>query len=44
MDNLLLEIRTEEIPAGYIEPALKALSSELLKKLGENMLPELFHS
>lgn len=38
MDNLLIEIRTEEIPAGYIEPALKALSSELLKKLGENRI------
>ena len=35
MDSLLLEIGTEEIPAGYIEPALKALSSMLLKKLTE---------
>lgn len=33
MNNLLLEIGTEEIPAGYIEPALNALSSALLKKL-----------
>ncbi|MCP4345212.1 MAG: glycine--tRNA ligase subunit beta [Desulfobacterales bacterium] len=33
MNNLLLEIGTEEIPAGYIEPALNALSSTLLKKL-----------
>ena len=33
MSNLLLEIGTEEIPAGYIAPALKALSSELLRKL-----------
>ncbi|OQY60175.1 MAG: glycine--tRNA ligase subunit beta [Desulfobacteraceae bacterium 4572_88] len=33
MDTLLIEIGTEEIPAGYIEPALNALSSTLLKKL-----------
>ena len=33
MDSLLLEIGTEEIPAGYINPALEALSSTLLKKL-----------
>ena len=33
MDNLLLEIGTEEIPAGYINPALEALSSTLLHKL-----------
>jgi glycyl-tRNA synthetase beta chain len=33
MSNLLLEIGTEEIPAGYIKPALNALSSGLLKKL-----------
>jgi glycyl-tRNA synthetase beta chain len=33
MDNLLLEIGTEEIPAGYINPALEALSSTLLQKL-----------
>jgi glycyl-tRNA synthetase beta chain len=33
MSNLLLEIGTEEIPAGYITPALKALSSALLQKL-----------
>ncbi len=33
MDKLLLEIGTEEIPAGYIEPALNALTSILLKKL-----------
>ncbi len=31
--SLLLEIGTEEIPAGYIGPALKALSSTLLKRL-----------
>jgi len=33
MNSLLLEIGTEEIPAGYIEPALKSLSSILLEKL-----------
>jgi glycyl-tRNA synthetase beta chain len=35
MDNLLLEIGAEEIPAGYIRPALKALSSSLLQKLSD---------
>jgi glycyl-tRNA synthetase beta chain len=35
MSNLLLEIGTEEIPAGYITPALEALSSVLLQKLTE---------
>jgi len=35
MSNLLLEIGTEEIPAGYITPALNALSSVLLQKLTE---------
>ena len=33
MDDLLLEIGCEEIPAGYIVPALKALSSILQQKL-----------
>ncbi len=33
MKTLLLEIGTEEIPAGYIEPALKELASKLLKKM-----------
>jgi glycyl-tRNA synthetase beta chain len=33
METLLLEIGTEEIPAGYIQPALDALSSTLLKKM-----------
>jgi glycyl-tRNA synthetase beta chain len=33
MSTLLLEIGTEEIPAGYIEPALKALGANLSKKL-----------
>ena len=35
MEKLLLEIGTEEIPAGYIEPALQALSAALLKKLDD---------
>ncbi len=33
MKTLLLEIGTEEIPAGYIEPALDVLSSTLQKKM-----------
>ena len=33
MKSLLLEIGTEEIPAGYIEPALEFLSSTLLQKM-----------
>jgi len=33
MKRLLLEIGAEEIPAGYIEPALKALEESLLKRL-----------
>lgn len=33
MDNILLEIGSEEIPAGYIAPALSFLSSELVQKL-----------
>jgi len=33
METLLLEIGTEEIPAGYIEPALDVISSMLLKKM-----------
>jgi glycyl-tRNA synthetase beta chain len=35
MKTLLLEIGTEEIPAGYIEPALEALASTLTQKLDE---------
>ncbi len=35
METLLLEIGTEEIPAGYIKPALKALAGALQKKLTE---------
>jgi len=33
MKSLLLEIGTEEIPAGYIEPALEFLSSTILQKM-----------
>jgi glycyl-tRNA synthetase beta chain len=35
METLLLEIGTEEIPAGYIEPALRALAAALHEKLAE---------
>ncbi len=35
MDSLLFEIGTEEVPAGYIEPALDALSKLLIKRLDE---------
>ena len=35
METLLLEIGTEEIPAGYIKPALDALASTLQKKMSE---------
>jgi len=35
MDSLLLEIGTEEIPAGYIEPALDWLATTLSHKLRE---------
>ncbi len=35
MKRLLLEIGTEEIPAGYIEPALAALAATLAQKLDE---------
>jgi glycyl-tRNA synthetase beta chain len=33
MDTLLIEIGSEEIPAGYIEPALKAFSSLMTQRL-----------
>ena len=33
MNNLLLEIGSEEIPAGYIEPALAAMASEISARL-----------
>ena len=35
MDTILLEIGCEEIPAGYIEPALSFLSSALIQKLDD---------
>jgi glycyl-tRNA synthetase beta chain len=35
METLLLEIGTEEIPAGYINPALEALAATLQKKMEE---------
>ncbi len=35
METLLLEIGTEEIPAGYIKPALSALAATLQKKMSE---------
>ncbi|MDI6688399.1 MAG: glycine--tRNA ligase subunit beta [Desulfobacterales bacterium] len=33
--NLLLEIGTEEIPAGYIEPALNSLSALILQRMDD---------
>ncbi len=39
MPNLLLEIGAEEIPASYIEPALKQLSDALSKGLADAGLP-----
>jgi glycyl-tRNA synthetase beta chain len=33
MDTLLLEIGTEEIPAGYIKPALRSLAATLQKEM-----------
>ncbi len=38
MENLLLEIGAEEIPAGYIDPALKALSSNLQQKMSQSRI------
>ncbi len=35
MNRLLVEIGTEEIPAGYIHPALESFSSILLKKMAD---------
>ncbi len=35
MKTLLLEIGSEEIPAGYIQPALQSLAADLLNKLDE---------
>ncbi len=39
MNTLLLEIGSEEIPAGYIDPALAALSANLQQKLGDARIP-----
>jgi glycyl-tRNA synthetase beta chain len=33
MESLLLEIGAEEIPAGYIQPALDAMAQGLLRRL-----------
>ncbi len=35
MNDLLIEIGTEEIPAGYIQPALNALAANLSQKLSD---------
>ncbi|MDO9264623.1 MAG: glycine--tRNA ligase subunit beta, partial [Desulfosalsimonadaceae bacterium] len=35
MNRLLVEIGTEEIPAGYIQPALKSFSAILVKKMAD---------
>ncbi len=35
MDRLLIEICTEEIPAGYIEPALNTFATQLLNRLAD---------
>ena len=35
MEKLLLEIGSEEIPAGYIQPALDALAANLTKRLAD---------
>lgn len=38
MDTLLLEIGTEEIPAGYIEAALSAMSSLMLQRMKDERI------
>jgi len=38
MERLLVEIGAEEIPAGYIRPALDALSSNLVKRLDDSRI------
>lgn len=38
MTNLLLEIGTEEIPAFYLEPALRQMEAGLKKELAENRI------
>ncbi|MFZ2630752.1 MAG: glycine--tRNA ligase subunit beta [Desulfosalsimonadaceae bacterium] len=39
MNRLLVEIGTEEIPAGYIQPALKSFSAILVKKMADARIP-----
>ncbi len=38
MNNFLLEIGTEEIPASYINPAINEISDNLIKKLDEERI------
>lgn len=38
MERLLIEIGTEEIPSGYIEPALQAFRSILIERLGKERI------
>lgn len=38
MNNFLLELGTEEIPAGYIEPALEAMRTKILAKLDDGRI------
>jgi glycyl-tRNA synthetase beta chain len=38
MNDFLLEIGTEEVPAGYIEAALEALTAFLVQKMAENRI------
>ena len=38
MKTLLLEIGSEELPASYIQPALEALSTGMLKKLADQRI------
>ncbi len=38
MPQLLIEIGTEEIPAGYIEPALNAFADSLIQHLDQNRI------
>ena len=38
MNDFLLEVGTEEVPAGYIEPALEALAAILVQKMAENRI------
>ena len=38
MDRLLIEIGTEEIPAGYIIPALEAFKSKIIASFGKSRI------